>query len=114
MLYMFHPMTLIRLASRTRCGERGAPGARALNKPMKSHLKHLLTLILLLNIPARAFAAIEPLTPVELKQIETARAAVLKLPEVKAATAKFNIARKAYQLDRAKFSTERSKEVALA
>jgi lysophospholipase L1-like esterase len=58
--------------------------------------------------------AVEPLTPEETQQIESARAAVLKTPEGKAATARFNAVRKAYQQDRAKFPAERSTEVATA
>jgi len=53
------------------------------------------------------------MTPEETQQIAAAKTAALRTPEMRAATAKFNAARKAYQLDRAKFPAERSKEVAL-
>lgn len=54
------------------------------------------------------------LTPEEAKQLADARAEALRTPEVRAETVKFNQARKAYQLDRAKFPADRSKEVAVA
>jgi len=63
--------------------------------------------------PVLAADAPTALTPEETKQIETARADALKTPAGKAATAKFNAARKAYQLDRAKFPAERNKDVAV-
>jgi len=75
---------------------------------------HTLCLLISFTLFCGSLPAIEALTPEETKQIEAAKAAVLKSPEVKAATAKFNPVRKAYQLDRAKFPAERSKEVALA
>jgi len=53
------------------------------------------------------------LTPDETQQIATAKAAALKTPEMRAATAKFNAVRKAYQLDRAKFPADRNREVAV-
>ena len=62
---------------------------------------------------AAAPATNATLTPEETKQIETAKAAALKSPEMKEATARFNAARKAYQLDRAKFPADRSKDVAV-
>jgi acyl-CoA thioesterase-1 len=58
-------------------------------------------------------ATVVPLTAEETQQIEAAKTAARKSPPMKAATAKFNAARKLYQLDRAKFPAERSKEVAL-
>lgn len=86
---------------------------------MKSRVLYTLTSFTLLCalcaslVAADAPAAKALLTPEETKQIETAKAAVLKTPAGKAATAKFNAARKAYQLDRAKFPAERNKDVAV-
>lgn len=77
---------------------------------MKRLLLHLLMSLSILP----AVCAVEPLTPDEAKQLEAAKAAVLKTPEGKAATVKFNPVRKAYQVDRDKFPAERSKEVVLA
>jgi hypothetical protein len=54
------------------------------------------------------------LTAEEQQRLATARAAIAKLPEIIAATAKFNSARKAYQEDRQKFPAERDREVAIA
>jgi lysophospholipase L1-like esterase len=51
------------------------------------------------------------LTAEEQQVLGSARAAVLELPEIKAATAKFNEARKAYQEDRRKFPADRDKSV---
>src|SRR5687768_2252036 len=53
------------------------------------------------------------LTADESAKIEAAKAAVLKTPGIRAATAKFNAVRKAYQLDRAKFPAERDKALAV-
>lgn len=55
-----------------------------------------------------------PLAAEETKRIADAKIAVLKSPEMKAATAKFNVARKEYQLDRAKFPAERNPNVGIA
>lgn len=77
--------------------------------PMKTHLLPLLVSLVVTGL----LHALDPLTPDETRQIEAAKAAVLKTPEGKAATARFNPVRKAYQLERAKFPAERSKEVAL-
>jgi len=87
--------------------------------------RFLLTALLAFGLASMAIAADAPtqklapelkgaLTPEEAKQIEAAEAAVLKTPEVRAATAKFNAVRQAYQADRAKFPAERSREVALS
>jgi lysophospholipase L1-like esterase len=54
------------------------------------------------------------LTPEESERLAEAREAVMKTPEMKAAFAKFNAARKLYQQDRQKFAAERDKEVAIA
>ena len=54
------------------------------------------------------------LTEEEQQRLATARAAIAKLPEIIAATAKFNSARRAYQEDRRKFPAERDREVAIA
>lgn len=69
-------------------------------------------------IPSASLAAETAATPASLtaeetRKIEAAKAAVMKTPEMKAATAKFNASRKTYQLDRAKFPAERSKEIAV-
>jgi acetyl esterase/lipase len=74
----------------------------------------MLAILLGLSLATGALAADTALTPEETRQIETARAAALKTPEVRAATAKFNAARKAYQADRAKFPADRKHEVAVA
>ena len=58
-------------------------------------------------------AALPGLTAEEIQTVEAAKAAVLKSPEVKAATAKFNASRKIYQLDRAKFPAQRDKQIAI-
>jgi acyl-CoA thioesterase-1 len=50
----------------------------------------------------------------EVQRLKAARAAILTLPEIKAATAKYNEARKAFQEDRRKFPAEQSKDAALA
>jgi len=48
-----------------------------------------------------------PLTVEETRRLEEAQAAAKKLPEVKAAVAKYNAARKAHQLERDKFPADR-------
>ena len=59
-------------------------------------------------------AADATLTPEESGRLAEAREAVMKTPEMKAAFATFNAARKQYQQDRQKFAAERDKEVAIA
>lgn len=54
------------------------------------------------------------LTAEENEKLAAARAAVMKSPEMRAATAKFNAARKAFQEDRRKFPAERDRDVAVA
>ena len=66
------------------------------------------------TLAAEAPAVRVALTLEETKQIEAARIAVLKTPEIEAATAKFNAARKAYQLDRAKFPADRNPAAAVS
>jgi lysophospholipase L1-like esterase len=48
------------------------------------------------------------------ERLAAARAAIMKTPEMRAATAKFNASRKAFQEDRQKFPADRNKEVAVA
>jgi acyl-CoA thioesterase-1 len=59
------------------------------------------------NSPPR----IAPLTTEEAQTLDQARAAIMELPEIKAATARFNMARKTYQEDRKKFPADRDKKV---
>jgi lysophospholipase L1-like esterase len=54
-----------------------------------------------------------PFSAAERQQLDSARTAARRSPQMKAATAKFNAARKLYQADRARFPAERSKEVAV-
>jgi len=83
----------------------------------------LVSLIVLLAtnflMPSSAMAQVShaadiALTPEESQKLAEAREAVMKTPEMKAAFAKFNAARKLYQQDRQKFPVERDKEVAIA
>lgn len=55
-----------------------------------------------------------PLTPAEADRLDELRTTVQKSPELKAASDKWKAARKAYQVDRAKYPNERSPEVAKA
>ncbi len=88
------------------------------NCPTFRLLALVLSWCLALMVPAslaaaEGAAAPAGLTVEESRKVEAAKAAVKKTPEMKAATAKFNAARKAYQLDRAKFPAERNQEVAV-
>jgi len=74
----------------------------------------LLAIVTGLSLVASTRAADTALTPEETQQIETAKSAALKTPEVRAATLKFNAARKAYQADRAKYPADRKHEIAVA
>lgn len=78
----------------------------------------LLVCVLLLSIPsvtldtqAKTPPQIAPLTTEEAQILDNARASIMGLPEIKAAIAKFNTARKAYQDDRRKFPADRDQDV---
>lgn len=58
-------------------------------------------------------AVLTALTAGEIQKLDAARAAVKSDPAVKDAQEKFNAARKAYQLDRAKFPADRDKNVSI-
>lgn len=75
-------------------------------------------LLSIAGVPADVRAApgdeANQLTAAEQQRLATARAAIATLPDIVAATAKFNLARRAYQEDRRKFPAERDKDVAIA
>jgi acyl-CoA thioesterase-1 len=63
------------------------------------------------DLRANSPPPIAPLTTEEAQTLDQARAAIMELPEIKAATARFNMARKTYQEDRKKFPADRDKKV---